>query len=82
MDVRVWLDDGSVRGCIFATPEQLATCGSMLGDVRWHAPCGHLLVMGRLSEEVIEAALREVERQGDLVACTQYLDNEEPARAA
>jgi hypothetical protein len=76
VEVSLELEDGSKRWCIFATPEHLASIGDFLDEeqqVRWHPPCAHMFVMSKISEPLIERALREVERQGDLLATTRPL---------
>ena len=72
-EVTLCLSDGQTRWCIFATPDDFKHHGDWLNEaqsVRWHSPSAHLFVLGQRSEQLIQMALLEVERQGQLLSCS------------
>jgi hypothetical protein len=83
IEVEVVLSDGQRRWCFFMTPEALAACGDMLGgtQVRLHYGAPHMIVMTTLTEGLIEQALRYIDAQGDLIACTRPVAQPAPAAA-
>lgn len=81
VDVRLNLQDGRRRWCMFTTPTHLSGCGELYGDgVRWHEPCAHLFVVTHISEGIIEEVLRTMERQGKLLEHTASVDWERDVR--
>lgn len=75
VEVTVHLSDGRRRWCWFATPQMLQESGDWVPGttVRLHYCC-HMIVMSELSEGLIHAALRHLERQGDLVEHSAELE--------
>jgi hypothetical protein len=77
VEVVLQLDDGRSRWCCFMTPQALTHCGDWIDGTRtriqYKAP--YVIVVGsRLDERVIEAALRHIDRRGELEDCSKPLD--------
>jgi hypothetical protein len=71
VDVSMELADGSKRWCWFATPRMLERCGDHVPGTEVHMHyCGHMIILSEISEQLIEAALRHLERQGELLDYT------------
>lgn len=80
-EVTIKFSNGEFRWCIFITPQQLSQ-GIMTvpgTDVPWAYRNHHLIIMNEISDELIDAALREIDQQGDLIDCTKPLDPDEDA---
>ncbi len=72
IEVQVKLEDGHPRWCTFITPQSLATCGYILTGTDAtinYAP--HMIVVSDINADIIEAALRYLEAEGDLEFCTR-----------
>ena len=76
VEVTVELSTGERRWCRFSTPDALTDSGWVLGDtdVHFHYGNRHLIVVSRLSHDVIAAALKWLDVQDDLVDCTIPLE--------
>jgi hypothetical protein len=70
--VTVEFDSGERRWCFFCTPESLERFGDFLPDTttRMHAGSPHMIVLSTVTNETINAAIRELERTGDLFRST------------
>jgi hypothetical protein len=79
IEVVLWLEDGRRRWCYFMTPRALTNCGDYIEGTRtrihYNAPY-MVVIAGRLDEKVIETALRQIDRDGELEACSMPLDSE------
>lgn len=73
IEVVVTLDDGERRWCYFMTPESLANCGDWIDGTttRFHHSSAHMIVVAApLTDKIIEAALRSIDRRDGLLGCT------------
>lgn len=63
------MDDGSERWCFFFDPGRLALVGDLVEgtEVRLHLGVRHMIVVSKLSEEVIERVLLQLDGSGDLL---------------
>jgi hypothetical protein len=75
IEVTVHLADGTRRWCFFMTSSALCACGDWINGttIRFHYAPHMIIVAGELSREIIEEALREIDRRGDLQAATRPL---------
>jgi hypothetical protein len=85
VEVTVTLSDGERRWCTFVIPQHLETCGELVAGtesrpaggpkrpVRFHYGNQHMIIASELSLPLIEVMLFEIDRQGELEACTQPL---------
>jgi hypothetical protein len=78
VEVTVTLTDGGRRWCAFTTPAHVAQRGEQLEadgrSFRAFFAVPHAIVVTRLSTGVIEATLRQLDREGLLEQCTRELD--------
>lgn len=76
IEVDVELSDGQRRWCWFVTPTLLAKPADRLDGTDIQAVYGvpHLIVVNELSEEVIAHVLHHIDRQGELLNCTQSIE--------
>jgi hypothetical protein len=84
VEVLLRLDGGRTRWCYFVTPEGLSKSGDWIDgtQTRIHYDAPHMIVVGgRLDERVIESALRQIDRQGRLEACSMPLNADSPRTA-
>ncbi len=73
IEVELHMRDGSRRWCFFMTPTTLAACGDRIDNtlVRIHYGAPHMIVVAeRLTEDLIEQALKHMARAGDLEKCS------------
>ena len=72
IEVVIELDDDSKRCCYFFTPAGLSNCGDFVEgtQVRLHYGAPHMFVVSEISTEIIEAALVQIEKRGELEQCT------------
>jgi hypothetical protein len=74
IEVTVTLRDGARRWCFFMTPTALSNCGDRIDDtpVRFHFGAEHMIVVSaELDENIIEKALKDIDRRGELLECTR-----------
>lgn len=79
IEVALKMVDGTTRWCFFMRPEALATCGDWVDGtkVRFHYGAPHMIVLGNeLTEEMIERALRHIDKRGELEQCSLPLNQE------
>lgn len=76
VEVDVELSDGQRRWCWFVTPALLMNTGERLHGTDIQAVYGvpHLIVVNELTEEVVVRVLRHIDRQGELLNCTQPIE--------
>ncbi len=72
IEVAVLLDSGEKRWCFFFTPEGMSACGDYVPGtkVRFHYGAPHMILVSEISESIIYEALREIEKQGEIISCT------------
>ena len=72
IEVAVETSGGEKRWCFFFTPEGMAACGDFIEGtkVRFHYGAAHMILVSEISKEIIEAALRDIEKQGKVELCT------------
>jgi hypothetical protein len=72
IEVTVITSGGEKRWCFFFTPEGVAACGDFIEgtSVRFHHGTAHMILVSKISTEIIRAALRDIEGQGKLESCT------------
>jgi hypothetical protein len=77
IEVEIDLSVGPRRWCYFTTPESIArlTGEVALGPERLVCHnTSNLIVVTRITHDVIEAALKYIESQGDILACTRAME--------
>jgi hypothetical protein len=83
IEVEISLSDGQRRWCFFATPEALMQFGDWIDGttIRVHYGAPHLIIVDQLDETIIDQALRHIEGQGELLACTRAIEalSDDPA---
>lgn len=80
IEVTVTLLDGSRRWCFFVTPEGIPNYGDYLDsdkDVRIHFGASHMIVISRISEEIIRKTLAHIDNVGELEMSTAVVQNTE-----
>lgn len=72
-EVHFTLSDGTVRWCILTTPQWLAHClePPMPHPGFW---ASNLIVVRNYAREVVEAALRDLDEQGELIAASKLIE--------
>lgn len=72
IEVSVITNAGDKRWCFFFTPEGMATCGDWIDGtkVRFHYGASHMILVSEISDSIIKAALRDIDKQGMLEKCT------------
>jgi hypothetical protein len=72
IEVTIINSDGDKRWCFFFTPEGMSACGDFIEGtkVRFHYGAAHMILVSEISPEIIEAALRDIEKQGKVELCT------------
>ena len=72
IEVVVELNDGAKRWCFFFTPQGVTKCGDFIAGtkVRIHCGASHMFIVSEISKEIIETAIKQVARQGELEQCT------------
>jgi len=75
VEVTVDFGGGQKRWCFFATPQMLASCGDWVEgtQVRLHLSVPHMIVVGELSEGIIDRVLSQLYAEGRLEAHTTPL---------
>jgi len=73
IEVELTLSDGQRRWCLFATPTALTNTGDYINGttIRIHYGVPHLIIVSTLDEQIINQALRHMERNGKLFVCSQ-----------
>ena len=77
----ITLSNGERRWCYFMTPSSLAVCGDWIEDTHtcFQFGASHMVVVGaELTEDLITRAIRDIERRGELIACTRPVDETAP----
>lgn len=80
IEVTVTLVDGSRRWCFFVTPEGIPNYGDYLDsdkDVRIHFGAAHMIVISRISEEIIRKTLAHIDNVGELERSTVPIQDTE-----
>ena len=77
VEVTIEFESGDRRWCYFCTPESLGRFGDFLSGttIRMHAGSPHMIVLSTVTEETMHAAVRELEKSGDLLNATRPLDS-------
>lgn len=73
IEVDLHMRDGTRRWCYFMTPTALAACGDWIDGTQTgiHYGVPHMIVVaGRLTEDIIERALKHIARAGDIEKCS------------
>lgn len=72
IEVSILTSDKERRWCFFLTPEGMAACGDFIEGtkVRFHYGASHLILVSEISAQIIEAALKNLEKNGMLQQCT------------
>lgn len=73
IEVSIVTDQNERRWCFFFTPQGLAASGDYIGGtkVRFHFGAPHMIVVSEISPEIIESALMDIEKHGELELCTK-----------
>ena len=76
IEVIVEMNNGKKRWCFFFTPQGAANCGDWIDGtkVRFHYGASHMFLVSEISKEIIEAAIKHVEEQGELEQCTLQIE--------
>ena len=72
IEVSIVTEQGDRRWCFFFTPQGVAACGDYIHGtkVRFHYGASHMIVVSEISQEIIESALKDIEKRGELESCT------------
>jgi len=75
IEVIVTLQNRERRWCFFFTPEGAAACGNWIEGtkVRFHYGASHMIIVSEISETIIRAALKDIEKQGLINECTKLV---------
>ncbi len=73
VEVDLELSDGQKRWCWFATPKLLLKAGDRIEGTSIRALYGvpHLIVVNEVTAEIISQVLHHIEKQGELLKCTE-----------
>ncbi|MDD4930278.1 MAG: hypothetical protein PHP85_13510 [Gallionella sp.] len=77
IEVILQLENGTRRWCYFMTPGALAACGDWIDgtQIRIHYAAPYMIVVAcQLTEDVIENALKHIDRAGEIEKCTLAID--------
>lgn len=77
IEVILELENGTRRWCYFMTPKALAACGDWIDgtQIRIHYASPYMIVVAdQLTEEVIENALKHIDRAGEIETCSLAID--------
>lgn len=76
VEVMIELQNGQRRWCFFMTPEALSQCGNWLPDTQVHIHFGapYMIVVSQIDEQIIEKALRLIDKEDELEACTRAIE--------
>lgn len=71
-EVNIRLTTEDLRWCWFGTPSALARTGDIISDadVRFHYGNKHTIISNKLSYEIIEYILKQMDAQNELLDCT------------
>ena len=78
--VTITLQNGSRRWCFFVTPEGVPNFGDYLDSdksVRIHFGAAHMIVISKISEEIIRGVLAHIDRIGELERSTLIMEDTE-----
>ena len=72
IEVELDMDDSSKRWCFFFTPQGVAHCGDLIDgtNIRVHYGELHMFIVSNISKDIIEATLKKVENEGELLQRT------------
>lgn len=72
IEVTVITTCGEKRWCFFFTPEGMSACGDFIEgtSVRFHYGSSHMILVSEISKSIIESALMDIDKQGELELCT------------
>jgi len=77
VEVTVTLSTGEQRYCVFVTPYTLANYGGQTiiagRQIRLHYGNANLIIVSELDAELIEAILRVIDSQNELMECTTQM---------
>jgi len=75
IEVIVTLETGERRWCFFFTPEGAGACGNWIEGtkIRFHYGASHMIIVSEISETIIHAALKDIEKQGLINECTKLV---------
>lgn len=82
IEVTITLSDDTRRWCYFMTPSALQACGDWIDgtQIPFHFRAPYMIVVAAtLTEDLIKKSLRDIERRGELLACTMMIDETESA---
>ena len=74
-EIRITLNDGSLKFCIVATPQTIAHL--LVGSVPYFWD-SHLVVVPSYAPEIVEKALRDLDAQGNLLRASYSIESSEP----
>jgi len=76
IEVLIELESGEKRWCFFFTPQGAAASGDWIEgtQVRFHYGASHMIIVSEISEAIIYAALKDLEKQGKIIECTQIIE--------
>lgn len=80
IEVTITLRDGSRRWCFFVTPEGIPNYGDYLDsdkDVRIHFGAAHMIVVSRISDEIVRKTLAHIDDLGELERSTLAIQETE-----
>ena len=78
IEITVTLSDGTRRWCFFVTPEGIPNYGDFLDDdhsVRLHFGAAHMIVVSKISEDIIRKTLFHIQSVGELERSTLQIED-------
>ena len=72
IEVVLEMNDGTKRWCFFLTPEGASQCGDFIEGTktRIHYGAPHVFIVSDISKDIIESAIKQAEKEGNLLQCT------------
>lgn len=72
IEVVLEMNDGTKRWCFFFTPEGASNCGGFIEGTktRIHYGAPHVFFVSDISKDIIESAIKQTEKEGNLLQCT------------
>jgi len=72
IEVVLNMTDGTKRWCFFLTPQGASRCGDFIEGTktRIHYGAPHVFIVSDISKEIIESAIKQAEKEGNLLQCT------------
>ncbi|MEM9478047.1 MAG: hypothetical protein AAGA58_00140 [Verrucomicrobiota bacterium] len=84
IEVTITMKDGTRRWCFFVTPEGIPNYGDFLDSdhsVRIHFGASHMIVVSRISEDIVLKTLYHIDKVGEIERSTLEIKDTEQVDA-